>query len=252
LTDFISSFGLAPLQWGLIIFASLLIGSSKTGFVGIYLISIPIFAWVFGGRASTGVLLPVLIIADIFAVISYRKAIKWKELLSVLPWAFAGIALALWVGSSVSDSVFKMLIAAAVIIVLVFMLVKEISGKELKAKNSWYINAAIGLLGGFSTMIGNAAGPILAVYFLSLNLNKNSFISTTAWFFWIINIIKLPLHIFIWHTVDLHSISFDLLMVPAVAAGSIAGVLLVKLIPEKPYRIFVIIATFVSAVFLII
>ena len=250
--DFIASFGVSPLQWALVLFAALLIGAAKTGLVGIYLISIPIFAAVFGGKSSTGVILPVLIIADVFAVISYRKDIKWKKLFGVLPWAFVGIAVALWVGSSISDSVFKKLIASVVIIVLIFMLVKEISGRELKANNTWYLNAAIGILGGFSTMIGNAAGPILAVYFLSLDLDKNGFISTRAWFFWIINVLKLPLHILVWKTVDLHSIGFDLLLLPAIAVGSVAGFLLVKRIPEKPYRIFVIAATFVSSIFLII
>ena len=250
--DFISSFELAPIQWALVIFSSVLIGATKTGLAGLYLIGVPIFAQIFGGKSSTGMMLPILVLADVFAVFSYRKSIKWKVLLGVLPWAVAGIAIALWIGTAVSDYVFKVLIAGAVIIVLVFMVFKEISGREIRIKDNLFLNIIIGLLGGFSSMIGNAAGPILAVYFLSHDLDKNTFISTTAWFFWIVNLIKLPVHIFVWKTANLHSLGFDLLMLPAIIAGAAAGVLLVRLIPEKPYRIFIIIATFVSSVFLII
>jgi uncharacterized membrane protein YfcA len=250
--DFIASFGFTPVEWILVMVAAGLIGANKTGMVSISLISIPILAAVFGGRVSTGVMLPMLILADVIAVISYRKSILWKELAGIFPWALAGIGIALWIGSFVPDEVFKILIASAVIIVLAFLVIKEFTGRNITVGNRWYANAAIGLLGGFSTMIGNAAGPIMSVYFLSLNLNKNQFISTRAWFFWLINLAKLPLHIFVWKTVSLHTFGFDLIMLPAIAVGAVGGLFLVKHIPEKPYRIFVIIATLVSSVFLLI
>lgn len=252
MTDFIASFGFTPVQWMLVMLAAALIGANKTGMVSISLISIPILAAVFGGRASTGVMLPMLILADVIAVVTYRRSIRWKELLGIFPWAFAGIGIALWVGNFVPDEVFKILIAAAVIIVLGFLIIKELTGRAITIKNHWYANAVIGLLGGFATMIGNAAGPIIAVYFLSLNLDKNEFISTRAWFFWLLNLVKFPLQIFVWKTITPQSLGFDLLLLPAIAVGAIGGFFLVKRIPDRPYRIFVIIATLVSSVFLII
>ena len=252
MTEFVSSFGFTPLQWVMVMSAAALIGANKTGLVSISLIAIPILAAVFGGKASTGIMLPILILADVVAVFSYRKSIRWRELLGLLPWALAGIGIALWVGSRIPDDLFKILIAAAVFVVLIFLVVKEVTGRDITVKSCWYTNAAIGLLGGFATMIGNAAGPIIAAYFLSLNLNKNEFISTRAWFFWIINLLKFPLHAAVWNTITFRSLGFDLLMIPAIVIGGAAGFYLVKLIPEKPYRIFIIAATFVSSIFLII
>lgn len=250
--DFLSSFGFSPFQWALVMFAAALIGASKTGLVSISLISIPVFAAVFGGRASTGIILPMLVIADIIAVVSYRKSIRWRELAGLMPWALGGIGIALFVGNVVPDEIFKIIIAAAVLLVLVFLIIKEVTGRDLTLKSCWYTSAIIGLIGGFSTMIGNAAGPVISVYFLSLKLDKIEFISTMAWFFWLINIIKIPLHLFFWKTITLESICFDLMMLPAIVLGGLGGFLLIKLIPEKPYRILVIVATFVSSIFLIV
>ncbi len=250
--ELISSSGLSSLQWALLLLSAGLIGANKAGLVSISLISIPVTASIFGGRASTGFILPILIIADIVAAVSYRRNIRWRELMGLLPWTLCGITFGLLVGGSVPDRIFKILIAVSIFIVLIFMLYKQISGHEFKVKSKWYNNAVIGLLGGFASMIGNAAGPIIATYFISLDLGKDEFVSTRAWFFWLLNVLKLPLHIFVWKTISFEILKFDLIMIPAIALGGFAGLKLVKLFPEKPYRIFVISATFVSSIFLII
>ncbi len=103
-------------------------------------------------------------------------------------------------------------------------------------------------MGGFSTMIGNAAGPIMSVYLLSMNLQKNTYIGTTAWFFFIVNVFKLPLQIWGWHNITLKTLSFNLVLLPAIALGALAGIKLVKLMPESAYRWFIVAATFVSAI----
>ncbi|MDC7126336.1 MAG: sulfite exporter TauE/SafE family protein [Spirochaetales bacterium] len=250
--NFLSSFNFTQIEWLLLFLGAILIGANKTGLVSLSLLAIPIFASIFGGKASSGIVLPILILADIFAVFSFRKGVKWKEFLGLMPWAICGILIALLIGNFVSDKLFKLLMACAVFIVLIFLVYKEISGRNFSLKSHWYTNAAIGLLGGFSTMIGNAAGPIMTVYFLSIDLDKDEFVATRAWFFWVINLIKLPLHIFVWQTVSIRSFCFDLLLIPAIVIGGLIGLLLVKRLPEKPYRIFVIVATLVSSIFLII
>ena len=110
----------------------------------------------------------------------------------------------------------------------------------------------MGILGGFATMIGNVAGPIFAVYLLAMHLPKKSFIGTGAWFFIIINICKFPLHFFIWETIDLKTLSFDLLMLPAIGLGAFIGIKAVKKISEKSYRVFVIFVTAISALLLLV
>ena len=95
-------------------------------------------------------------------------------------------------------------------------------------------------------MIGNAAGPIMSIYFLSMGLNKNKFIGTAAWFFLFVNLFKVPFHIFIWNTIDLEIFLFDLSLFPLILIGAIIGVWIVKKIPEKPYKIFVIVSVVLS------
>ena len=107
-----------------------------------------------------------------------------------------------------------------------------------------------GLLGGFSSMIGNAAGSIMALYLLSMNLPKNNFIGTQAWFFFIINLFKLPFHIFVWKTVTLQSLSVNVIMIPAILLGVFLGIKIVKILNEKIYRWMVIISVFISSLLL--
>lgn len=249
--DFIGSFGLSPVSWILILIAAALIGMNKTGLAGVSLIAVPILAAAFGGKASTGLVLPLLIAADIVAIFSYRKSICWKALLKLLPWTLPGLGIAIYVGEHVSDHIFKICIAAVVLVVLTIMVIREIRGGTEELRPRWYLYAAVGLIGGFAAMIGNVAGPIVGVYFLSINLGKDEFIATRAWFFWIVNIIKIPFHVFIWKTIDLNTLSFDLILLPAIILGAVVGIIVVKKIADRPYRIFLICITAVSAVFLI-
>jgi uncharacterized membrane protein YfcA len=103
-------------------------------------------------------------------------------------------------------------------------------------------------MGGFSTMIGNAAGPIMSVYLLSMSLHKNIYIGTTAWFFFIVNTFKMPLQIWGWHNITLRTLGFNLLLLPAIALGAFLGIRIVRLMPESTYRWFIVAATFLSAI----
>jgi uncharacterized membrane protein YfcA len=105
-------------------------------------------------------------------------------------------------------------------------------------------------MGGFATMIGNAAGPVMAIYLLSMRLPKNSYIGTGAWFFFIVNLSKVPLHIWSWKTITVDSFLLDVMMIPATAAGAFLGIWLVRLLPEKFYRVLVIATTLLSALLL--
>ncbi|MCK5691703.1 MAG: sulfite exporter TauE/SafE family protein [Bacteroidales bacterium] len=223
---------------------------SKTGISGVGLMVVPLLANAFGGRPSVGLLLPILIFADIFAVTWYNRHAQWKHILRLLPWAFAGIIFATLVGKSISDQTFNRLLAALVIGGIAILLWRDIRSHKLKIPQSRWFAGGLGLLGGFSTMIGNAAGPVMALYLLSMRLPKNSFIGTGAWFFFIVNLSKVPMHIWSWKTISLNSFMLDVMVIPAVAAGAFLGIWLVRLLPEKFYRLLVIVTTLLSALLL--
>jgi len=249
--EFLQSFNLDFWQWLLAVIAVAGIGANKTGIVGINLLSVAILAAIFGGKASTGVLMPFLIMADIFAISHFRKSVRWKHLFTILFWALLGVAVALYVGEIIADEYFRIILAAVVFSLLIMTVLSELSGKHFHPKKHWYITIIIGLIGGFTSMIGNAAGPIFTLYFVSLRHTKNEYIATRAWFFFIINLIKVPLHLFVWETISPRTLGFNLALAPAIVLGAVTGILIVRKIPERGYKVFILTATLVSAIMLL-
>ncbi len=242
----------STLQWILFAACGMLIGMSKVGVPGISMLVVPTLALIFGGKASTGILLPMLMMADIFGVGYYHRHAEWKYLWKLLPWAFVGIGIALWVGEVVNDTWFKNIIAILVFLCIGLMLWRDRKKGQNLFPDTWWFSAMMGVLGGFATMIGNVAGPIFAIYLLAMHLPKNSFIGTGAWFFLIVNFSKFPLHIFVWKTINWNTLTLDLMLLPAIALGAFAGIKLVQKISDKLYRTAVIIVTALSAFLLLI
>ncbi len=208
---------------------------------------VPILASIFGGKSSAGILLPMLSMADVFAVSYYHRHAEWKYIFKLMPATVVGVLVGVFVGNEVSDQQFKYMMAILILVGLAIMIWRE--RKNVQAiPHNWLFSSIAGLLGGFSTMIGNAAGAIMSIYFLSMMLPKNSFIGTGAWFFLIINLFKIPFHVYSWGTIDVNTFTLDLAMLPAIMIGAFLGFRIVKIIPEKPYRIFIIVTTALAAI----
>ena len=224
---------------------------AKTGLNGITAIMVPIMAIIFEAKESTGIMLPMLCFADILAVIWYRRSAEWKHILRLIPWAFGGLILALWVERFIPARGFKFLIGACIFTGLGVMFwndaVSRKAVKDAKVPTGWWFSAIFGLMGGFSTMIGNAAGPIMSVFLLSMRLPKESFVGTAAWFFMIINYTKIPLQVFFWHNIHKETLLYNLCLVPFILLGAGLGILLVKKVSEKIYRVLVYAMTIISA-----
>ncbi len=246
----IQQVGFTPAQWGMLLLSGFLIGAAKTGLSGISTVSIPLMALVFGGKLSVGVMLPMLIVADVFAVSYYRHHVQWRYVLRLMPWALVGIVLATLFGSHISDKGFKMLIGFFVLSGIVLMLLKDFTRFSDIIPKTWWFAALLGMVAGFSSMIGNAAGPLMAMYFLAMGLPKNHFIGTGAFFFFTTNLIKVPFHAFAWHTISATSLTANAMAIPFIIAGSVTGIYAVSLLNEKVYRYFVMASTTLSALFL--
>lgn len=233
----------------MLLVCGILIGMAKTGISGLGLMVVPILANAFGGRYSVGLLLPILIFADVFAVSYYNRHASWKHIVRLIPWALAGIVGATFVGRNISDTGFNRMLAALVIAGIGILIWQDLRKKGNIPTSPWFA-AILGLLGGFSTMMGNAAGPVMALYLLSMRLPKNAFIGTAAWFFFMVNLAKVPFHIWVWKTITPESFMLDLVAIPAIALGAVLGIWLVKLLPERFYRLLVIVTTVLSAILL--
>jgi uncharacterized protein len=228
----------------LFLLTALIIGLSKAGLSGLGLAAVPIMALTFGAKESTGVILPMLITADIMAVIYWRRHAVWKYIILVLPWAALGIITALITGNSINNTQFRILLLTVVWIMLILMVINDFRKKdETSIPHSRVFSILMGFAGGFATMIGNAAGPVFILYFLSMRLPKKEFIGTSAWLFFLLNTGKLPLQVLVWKNITVASLIPGLVAVPVIALGIWAGIRIVHLFPENVYRYFVIITT---------
>ena len=243
---------LINIQWFVISIAALSIGMSKTGVQGIMLMIVPLMAMAFGAKESTGVILPMLCMADIIAVAYYKRIADWKVVAKLLPTAILGFFLAIGVDNMIPNGQFRQLMGWTLMLALIVMIWNEIFGKENRWMKKWWYAAIFGLLGGFTTMIGNAAGPVMSVYLLSMRKEKMEYIGINAWFFLVVNLLKVPLQAFVWDNITWDSLQLNLVMLPVIGIGSLIGIRIVKLLPEKIFRRFIQIVTILSVILMII
>ena len=222
---------LTNIQWFVISISALSIGMSKTGVQGIMLMIVPLMAMAFGAKESTGVILPMLCMADIIAVAYYKRIADWKVVAKLLPTAILGFFLAIGVDNMIPNGQFRQLMGWTLMLALVVMIWSEIFGKENRWMKKWWYAAIFGLLGGFTTMIGNAAGPVMSVYLLSMRKEKMEYIGINAWFFLVVNLLKVPLQAFVWDNITWDSLQLNLVMLPVIGIGSLIGIRIVKLLP---------------------
>lgn len=244
--DFLQHFHLGQAQWAILALTALFIGMSKTGVFGIVTVMVPVMAIQFGGKLSTGVILPMLIMADVFAVAYYRRHAEWKYLFKLIPWAFAGVLLGTWAGKVIDDETFKTIMGVIILVSVVIMVWRDWR-RVTSIPDFWWFSMLMGLAAGFTTMVGNLAGAVTALYFLSMRLPKNAFIGTGAWFYLVVNSFKVPFHVFSWETITLETFQLNLLMFPVIALGALLGVKITAYLSEAFYRKFVIGVTLLSA-----
>lgn len=238
-------------QWTILSVTALSIGMSKTGVQGMMLLVVPYMAMAFGAKESTGVILPMLCMADILAVAYYKRIADWKVVAKLLPTAILGFFVAIFVDKLIPADEFRQLMGWTLVMALAVMIWSELCGKENRWMNKWWYAAVFGLLGGFTTMIGNAAGPVMSVYLLSMRKEKMEYIGINAWFFLVVNFLKIPLQVFVWDNITWDTFSLNLVMLPVIGVGAWLGIYIVKMFPEKAFRRFIQLVTILSVVIML-
>jgi uncharacterized membrane protein YfcA len=237
-------------KWLLGAFCAFNIGVAKTGMPGLGILAIPLFVVTVGdARLSAGWLLPILLSADLFAVFYFRRHAAANRLFSLAPWVAAGLI----AGSFVlryDDKVIRPIVGGIILVMLFVYLLRKRAVNPLPTDGAFY-SGFYGGFAGFATMVANAAGPIMNVYLLSKKLTREEFVATGAWFFFLVNLSKLP--VYIHHgMITQTSLLFDLAMLPASVAGALVGRRILDSIPEKTFEAAVIILAFVATIVLFI
>jgi hypothetical protein len=238
-------------EWLLILLASFIIGLTKAGLKGVDMLSVTLMAIVFGSKASTGIVLPLLCLADIAAVAYYNRHAEWKHFKKLTPWMLVGIVLGVYLGQDMDEAIFRKIMAIIILLTIVIALVMEYRKSQEVPRHPLFV-VSTGLAAGFTTMIGNLAGAFSNLYFLAMRVDKNSFIGTAAWIFLIINLVKFPLQVFFWKNITVQSLKIDALLVPTLAIGFVAGIFIVGKIRDEQYRKVVLFLTLAGSILMLL
>jgi uncharacterized protein len=244
------SYQLSESQVAVFFLVALFIGMAKTGVQGAGMLSVPLLATVFGGQLSTGVLLPILCIADILGILYYHRHASFAHLKKLFFWVALGTLAGTLVGDYIDDKVFKVFMGVAIILSVTLMIWLERRDPKPLPDKIWF-SAIVGIIAGFTSMVGNLAGPMMAVYFLTMRLPKNEFIGTSAWFFLALNFFKVPFHVFAWKTITWKILLMDLVTIPVIILGAFIGVMIVRNLSDKVYRWFIIAMTLIAGLFML-
>ena len=195
-------------------------------------------------RLAAAWTLPVLSTADVFAVTYWRRHAEARQLFSLTPWVLAGIAVGA-VALSLNELAIRRIIGGIIVGMVVVYLWRRFSPNPQAAGDP----AFYGIFTGFATTVANAAAPVMNLYLLTRKLPKEKFVATGAWFFFVVNLLKSPVYAW-YHLYSRASLLFDLLMVPAVLAGALAGRWLIRNMRQSVFEVLVIALTAVSCLFL--
>jgi uncharacterized membrane protein YfcA len=209
------------------------IGIGKSGLAGMSLVHVLIFAFLFGARESTGVVLPMLLVGDVFAVRIFHQHARWVHVRRMLPPACIGVIVAAIIMRGLNEAVYKPIIGVTILVLTTLQVARMY-------KPQWFGNVphaawfawTIGLIACGATMLANAAGPIFAIYCLAIALPKFELVGTSAWFFFIINAFKVPFSVAL-GLIRGQTLALNAILSPAILLGMFVGRWLTAHIPQR-------------------
>jgi len=221
--------------WILVCLAAICVGLGKAGFSGLGLIAVFIMAELFG-KASVGVLLPMLIVADVSVYPMFRKYASWGPVWRLLPPALIGMVIGFFLLDRMPEEWAKPVIGSLILTMVALQLLRKLAPDFFdQLAHSGSFGIAAGSFAGIATTIANAAGPVFQLYFLAKRLPKMELIGIGARFFLLINLIKLPFMGGLSLTTP-ESLLLNLVLVPIILLGIFVGRQLLHLISQRVFE----------------
>jgi Predicted permeases len=208
-------------EWALLVTGAFFVGVSKTGIAGLGMLFVVMFAQVLPAKAATGLVLPLLCFGDWIAVASYRQHTQWKFLWRLFPWTAAGVVIGYFALGRIGNREAQVMIGVIVLALLGLHLARRKKHVGEGEHGAWFA-PTIGVLAGFTTLVANAAGPLMAIYLLAMRLPKMEFVGTGAVFFMLLNLFKVPFMVNL-GLINRESFTLNLWLAPAVFLGAWLG-----------------------------
>ena len=217
---------LDPAQWILAVVAALLVGITKTGVTGLGMLPVAIYAQLLPAKQASGLLLPLLIVGDVIAVLTYRQHTQWRYLLRLFPWTAIGVVIGYFAMDRIDDREARIIIGVIILVLVALHVGRKwwLSRRAARSEEPKHpvLVPATGILAGFTTLMANAAGPLMAMYLLAMRLPKLEFVGTAAMFFLVLNVFKVPFMMNL-GLVNVSSVTANLILCPAVLLGAWLG-----------------------------
>jgi uncharacterized membrane protein YfcA len=248
---------LTALDWALLAGAASLVGFAKTAIGGVASVAVAAFAVVLPARESTGAVLALLLVGDVIAVGLYRRHADWPMLLRLMPSVLPGLALGAWF-VAVADQVLMQRAIGCVLLVmaLIQLWVRSDAARltdppgRLRVLMGRAAPFLVAVAAGFATMTANAAGPLMTMYLLMAGLPILRLLGTGAWFFFLVNVAKVPFSAGL-DLMDGATLLVDLALVPALLVGAGVGALVARRIARNAFENVTVCLTVVAAVALV-
>ncbi|MBN9176612.1 MAG: sulfite exporter TauE/SafE family protein [Microbacterium sp.] len=242
---------LSALGWAVLVLGAAVIGLSKAALPGAGTVAVALFAAVLPAKESTGTILLLLIVGDVFALISYRRHADWRTIVRLAPAVVVGLVIgAVFLGFA-SDVVVRVTIGVLLLLVVGITLWRRRAVAAVVAEPSRVAAGLYGSVGGFTTMVANAAGPVMSMYFLAARFPVQAFLGTSAWFFAIVNVAKLPFSIGL-GLIGPGGLLIDLVLAPVVIAAAFVGRAIARRIDQRLFERIVIVLTVAGSLYLLL
>jgi uncharacterized membrane protein YfcA len=236
-------------QWALLALGAFFTGLSKTGIAGVSVLTVALFANALPARASTGALLPLLLCADVFGVGFFRKHASWPHLWKLFPWVVLGVVGGFFALDRISNAQVQRMIGAILLAMVGLHLWRQRRSGQLAdaLPHTWWFAALTGMLAGFTTMVANAAGPVMVLYLLAVGLPKLAFVGTGAWFFMLVNAFKVPFSARL-GLITPDSLLMDAALVIPMVPGALLGPLILRHINQRAFEVIALVLTVAATV----
>ncbi|MGO1259970.1 MAG: sulfite exporter TauE/SafE family protein [Brachybacterium sp.] len=264
---------MSPAAWALVALGALIVGFSKTALPGAGTLAVGLFAFAMPAKESTAALLLLLIVGDMTALWVYRREPDWRTLIRLLPSAMVGVVIGAFYFARVDGDGVRLTIGIILLVLMIVTVSRRVlaqrreaagtaAGKELPptraaAAGSQPGTAAAvqgigyGLLGGFTTMVANAAGPVMSLYFYAMRMPVLTFLGTSAWYFAIVNLFKVPFSAGL-GLITRDTLVMDAMLIPVVLIGAYAGSKVARRIPQKVFENLILVLTVAAALGLLL
>jgi hypothetical protein len=243
-----------PWQWVLLFAGAFMVGLTKTGIAGLGILVVAVFTLAIPARQATGVILPMLILGDVFGVLLYRRHTEWRHLWKLFPWTGAGVVVG-WLALGRIDGQQTSRLVGAILLLLLavhfWRKSRRAPDEEAVAHAPLWVAAGTGLLAGFTTLVANAAGSVMTLYLLAMRLPKMGFLGTNAVFFLLLNWFKVPFMVNL-DLINPESLWLNLKLAPAVIAGGLLGRVAAARMNQQAFEAIALALTAVAAVKLLV